>query len=186
MLRLALFAVSLSFAAFSHGAEPVFENARVIVRDTRTALPLATHDFVAVSLSQLGTAKFGHRGEVPSQDGTRTIVIELKDHVPAPIRNHSGYPLAYPRPHAIRLFENARVIAWNVEWPPGEATPMHFHDKDALAVFEATGALQSTTPDGNSTSGANRFGEVLFAGRDRTHSEVLLHGHARAVIIELK
>ena len=186
MRRLALFALSLSFAAFAHGAEPAFENARVIVWDTRTALPAATHDFVAVPLSQMGTARFGHRGEIPSKDGTRTIVIELKDTALAPIRNNSGYPLAYPRPNATRLFENDRLIAWDVRWPPGEPTPMHYHDKDALAVFEATGAIQSTTPDGKKTAGPNQIGQIIFAGRDRTHSEMLLRGQARAVIIELK
>jgi hypothetical protein len=186
MRGLAVCAVSLSFAAFAHGAEPALENARVIVWDARTALPAAIHDFVAVPLSQVGTARFGHRGEVLSKGGTRTIVIELKDTALAPIRNNSGYPLAYPRPNATKLFENDRVIAWDVQWPPGEPTPMHYHDKDALAVFEATGAIQSTTPDGTKTGGPNRVGQIIFAGRDRTHSEVLLRGQARAVIIELK
>jgi hypothetical protein len=164
----------------------MLDNERVIVWDTTSALPAANHDFVAVSLSQLGTARYGHRGEVPSKAGTRTIVIELKDNTPAPIPNNSGYPLAFPRPHATKLFENDRVIAWSVVWPAAEPTPMHFHDKDALAVFEATGALQSTTPDGNKTVAANRFAQVLFAPRNRTHTEMLFSGQARAVIIELK
>lgn len=186
MLRLALFALSLSFAALSHAAQPVLDNQRVIVWDTTSALPAAQHDFIAVPLSRLGTALFGRRGEVASENGSRTIVIELKDNAPGLIPNDSGYPLAFPRPHAVKLFENDRVIAWNVVWPSGAPTPMHFHDKDAVAVFEATGALQSTTPDGKNSVAATRFGEVVFAPRNRTHSEVLFSGRARAIIIELK
>lgn len=186
MSRLALLAIALSFAALSHAAQPVLDNERVIVWDTRTALPASAHDFVTVSLSQPGTARFGRRGEVPSKDGSRSIVIELKDHAPAPIPNRSGYPLAFPRPHAIKLFENDRVIAWNVVWPVGAATPMHFHDKDVVAVFEATGALQSTTPDGQKTVSPNQFAQVVFAPSNRTHSEMLSSGQARAIILELK
>jgi len=186
MRRLALFALCMGSAVFASATEPAFENARVIVWDTRVALPAATHDFVAVPLSQAGTARFGHRGEIPSRDGTRTIVIALKNAALPPIQNHSGYPLAYPRPNATKLFENDRVIAWDVRWPPGEPTSMHYHDKDALAVFEADGAIQSTTPDGKKTGGPNQIGQIIFAGRDRVHSEMLLRGQARAVIIELK
>ena len=58
--------------------------------------------------------------------------------------------------------------------------------KDVLAVFEASGQIQSTTPDGKKEVGPNRFAQVLFAPRDRTHSEVLFSGQARAIIIELK
>jgi hypothetical protein len=186
MLRLVLFAVALSVPPLSHGTEPLIDNERVVVWDTMNALPPSKHDFVSVSLSQLGTAVYGNQGEVPSQGGARTIVIELKENSPAPIPNNSGYPLAFPRPHAAKLFENDRVIAWSVQWPPGEPTPMHFHDKDAVAVFEATGSLQSATPDGKKTAAATRFGEVLFAGRDRTHAELRLGGEVRAIIIELK
>jgi len=126
MLRLALFAVALSLPAVSHGTEPLIDNERVVVWDTTSALPPSKHDFVSVSLSQLGTAVYGHQGEVPSKGRTRTIVIELKDNSPAPIPNNSGYPLAFPRPHAAKLCENDHVIAWSVQWPPGESTPSAF------------------------------------------------------------
>lgn len=186
MLRTSLCVLALSFAALSHGAEPVIDNDRVTVWDTTSASPPAQHDFVAVPLSQKGTALFGHRGAVPSKDGARTVVIELKDYSPPPIPNSSAFPPAFPRPHAKKLFENDRVVVWNTAWRPGEPTPMHFHDKDAVAVFEADGALQSVTPDGKKTDSEINFANVRFARRDRAHSEVLLRGHARAVIVELK
>jgi hypothetical protein len=63
---------------------------------------------------------------------------------------------------------------------------MHFHDKDTLVVFEETGALQSTTPDGKSVVNEAKFGDIRFNRGNRTHTELLLRGHARAVITELK
>jgi hypothetical protein len=186
MLRLSLCVLALSFAALSRGAEPVIDNDRVTVWDTAGALPPAQHDFVAVALSRKGTAIFGRRGAIPARDGTRTVVVELKGNSPAPIPNDSGYPLAFPRPHAKKLLENDQVVVWSSTWRRGEPTPMHFHDKDTVVVFEADGALQSVAPDGKKTDSEIKFADVRFSRRDRTHSELLLHGHARAVIIELK
>jgi hypothetical protein len=186
MLRISLCILALSFAALSRGAEPVVDNDRVTVWDTASALPPAQHDFVAVSLTQKGTAVFGRRGAIPCKDGVRTVVVELKDNSPTPILNNTAYPPAFPRPHAKKLLENDRVIVWNSVWLPGKPTPMHFHDKDVLVVFEANGTLQSTTPDGKSTVSEITFAKVSFNRRDRTHSEMLLSGHARAVVVELK
>jgi hypothetical protein len=186
MPRICLCVLALSFAVLSHAAEPVIDNERVTAWDTRDGLPPAQHDFVAVSLSTTGTALFGHRGDIPSKAGARTVVIELKDISPAPILNNGRYPPAFPRPHAKKLLENDRVIVWDYVWYPGEPTPMHYHDKDALAVFESDGALQSTTPDGKTAAANIKFGDLRFNLRDRTHSEMLLSGHAHAVIVELK
>jgi len=158
----------------------------VTVWDTTSALPPAQHDYVAVSLFRKGTALFGHKGDIPSKDGERTVVVELKDLAVAPIRNETGFPPAFPRPRSTKLFENDRVVVWNYVWRPGVPTPMHFHDKDALVVFEATGALQSTTPDGKSVVNDYRFGDIRFNRRDRVHTERLLNGRAQAVITELK
>jgi hypothetical protein len=186
MLKITLCAISLGFAAWSFAAEPVIDNERVTVWDTMTALPPAQHDFVAVSLSRKGTAIFGHKGDVPGGTGVRTVVIELKDHALAPIANTSGFPLAFPRPHAKKLLENDRVILWNYVWRPGVPTPMHFHDKDALVVYEAAGALQSTAPNGKSVVTEYKFAQIRFNSRDRVHSELLVRGQGQAVITELK
>jgi hypothetical protein len=186
MLKIAFAAFSLSVAAFSWGAEPVIDNERVTVWDTTQPLPTAQHDFVAVSLSHKGTAHFGHKGSTPGKAGVRTVVIELKDHALPPLANTTGYPLAFPRPHVRKLLENDKVVVWDYTWRAHEPTPMHFHDKDTLVVFEATGPLQSTTPDGKSTVNDYKFGDIRFNGRDRTHTELLLNGAQHAVITELK
>jgi len=186
MLRAALVFFALSVAARSYGAEPVLDNERVMVWDTAAALAPAQHDFVAVSLAHKGAAVFGHKGDIAGAAGVRTIVIEIKDHPLASIANTSGYPLAFPRLNAKKLLENDKVVVWDNVWQPGKPTPMHFHDKDALVVYEATGALQSTSSDGKQVVSEYRFGQIRFSPRDHTHTEVLVHGHGRAVILELK
>ena len=186
MPKIMLALLALSFAALSHAAEPVLDNERVTVWDTTKALPAAEHDFVAVSLSHLGTARYGHRGDRPGKAGQRTVIVELKDHAEPPLANSSGYQLAFPRPHAKKLFENDKVVVWDYAWRANEPSPMHFHDKDTLVVYEATGALQSTTPDGKATVNENKFADIRFNRRDRSHTELLVRGKGHAVITELK
>jgi hypothetical protein len=186
MPRLLFALLALSVAVVSRAAEPVLDNDRVSVFDTTQPLPQAQHDFVAVPLTRLGSAHWGRRGDVPGKSGVRSVIVELKDHAQPPIANTSGYQLGFPRPHARKLLENSRVVVWDYVWQPNDPTPMHFHDKDTLVVFEAAGALQSTAPDGKTTVSENKFGDVRFNSRDRTHSELLVRGHARAVIVELK
>src|ERR1700722_14375897 len=186
MRKIALVLCALSFAASTHGAEPLVDNEHVTVWDTAEVLPPASHDFIEVSLSRKGTASFGHQGDRPGKSGARTIVIELKDLPVIPLANDTGYPLAFPRKHVKKLLENSQVVVWDYSWRPGEATPMHFHDKDAVVVFEATGALKSTTPDGKSVVAEINFSGVRFNPRGRTHTEILVSGKAHAVIAELK
>src|ERR1700722_13138449 len=186
MPKIALILCALSFAASAHGAEPLVDNEHVTVWDTAAVLPPAQHDFVEVSLSRKGTARFGHQGDRPGKSGARSIVIELKDLPVVPLANDSGYPLAFPRKHVKKLLEKSQVVVWDYVWGPGGPTLMHFHDKDAVVVFEATGALKSVTLDGKSVINENRFGDVRFSTRNRTHSEILVSGEAHAVITELK
>jgi hypothetical protein len=186
MIRATLFFAALAIASLSHGAAPVLDNERVTVWDTMSPLPPMQHDFVAVSPSQKGTAVFGHKGDVAGKPGVRTVVVEIKDHPLTPLANNSGYPLAFPRRYAKKLLENERVVVWDNVWHAGKPTPMHFHDKDALVVYEATGALQSTAPDGKQALFEYGFGEVRFSPRDHSHTELLVRGQGRAVITELK
>jgi hypothetical protein len=186
MLKAVYFVLALGLATTSYGAEPVLDNERVTVWDTTSSLPPAQHGFVAVSLSHKGTAIFGHKGDVAGEPGARTVVIELKDHPLPPIANTSGYPLAFPRANAKKLLESDKVVVWDNVWIPGKPTPMHFHDKDALVVYEATGALQSTSADGKQVVGEFKFGQIRFSPRDHTHTEVLVRGQGRAFILELK
>ena len=164
----------------------VIDNERVTVWDTTSSLPPAAHDFVAITLSQPGNAIFGHAGDPVGTAGSRTIIVELKDHPVAPIPNNSGYPNAFPRPHVETILENDRVIVWRYRWNLDEPTPMHFHDKDVVVVYLEDSALKSTEPDGKSVVNEYKSGDIRFNRRDRTHTELLVRDAASAIITELK
>ncbi len=179
-------AIPLCLASLAFAASPIIDNERVTVFDTTTALPAAQHDFVTVSLTHKGTAMLGRKGEIPDKSGEHAIVILLKEHPVAPLANNTGYPLAFPRPHVVKLYETEKVLVWSYHWNPGEPTPMHFHDKDVVVVYEEPTALTSTTPDGKKTVHEYKDGEVRFNRRDRTHTELLVHGGGSGVMTELK
>jgi hypothetical protein len=116
----------------------------------------------------------------------RLILIELKNTRVEPLKNASGFPNAFPRDRAERLLENDRVIIWDYAWELGKATPMHFHTLDTVTVAMENGEVRSTTADGKSTVNTNTFGLARFNPRARTHTEELIKGAARAIIVELK
>jgi hypothetical protein len=162
---------------------PIIENDRVVVWDVVDSAPARAFDAVVVSLS--GSAAFLPKRTPPKISG-RSIVIDLKNHPVAPIENTSGYPLAFPRPGVKKILENERVIVWDCTWTSGVATPIHFHDKDVVALFLEDGDLKSTTLDGQSVVNPHTSGEVRFALRNRTHTETLVRGKQRAIFTELK
>jgi hypothetical protein len=192
VLKTILLTLALCLAASAEDLKPIIDNERVTVWDatwTRgkpNPLPRMEHDFVAVSLTKRGTAVFKHKGEIPGEDGERTVVIELKDRPVAPLENKTGYPNAFPRPHVKKLIDNDRVIVWSYRWNPGEPTPMHFHDKDVVVVYQEDTALKSTSPDGKVVINEYTAGQTKFNLRDRTHTETLIRGTGSAVMTELK
>ena len=186
LAQLTLLVAATAGPSLAQGVQPSIDNERITVWDTTSPLPPAAHDFVAVSSSGKRSAVFGHKGDIPGVAGERTVVIELKDHPVAPIPNKSGYPLAFPRARAKKLLENDRVIVWSYSWNLNEPTPMHFHDKDVVVVFEEDSALKSTTPDGKSVVNENKSGDIRFNRRERVHSELLVRGTGSAVMTELK
>jgi len=184
--RAGLVVLALSIAVCARAAQPVIDNERVTVREISDTIPAVQHDFVAVPLSRPGTASAGRMGSAAGAPGAPTVLIELKDYPVAPIANSSGYPLAFPRPRVEKLFENERVIVWSYRWLPGEPTPIHYHDKDVVVVYEEDMTLKSTTPDGKSVLNAHKSGDIRFNRRDRTHTELLVSNSGSAVITELK
>ena len=84
------------------------------------------------------------------------------------------------------MLENDRIVAWDYTWTSGVPTPMHFHDKDVVVVYLETGELASTSPDGQVQNNPHYFGFTKFNARDRAHTETLVKGKGRAIIVELK
>jgi hypothetical protein len=178
----------------------IVDNDRVTVTevawDASSAQAPHSRDTVTICLTcasgKAGEARFEPKGTAHGVEKAvngkpaTSIVIELKDHAVAPLANKTGYPNAFPRPHVKKLFENDRILVWDYHWTPGEPSPMHFHDKDVVVVYLDQGTLKSTTPDGKSTENEISFGLTKFNARDRTHTEEVVRGSARAVMMELK
>ena len=151
-------------------------------------------DVVVVSIGANGPASgavtFEPKGaasmKATAPGAARAIIVELKDHQVAPLKNTSGYPDAFPRPGVKKVLENSRVMIWDYTWTAGVPTPMHFHDKDVVVVYMEDGALRSTEPNGQSVINEHYFGFTKFNPRERVHTEELVKGKARAVIVELK
>lgn len=58
------------------------------------------------------------------------------------------YPHAFPRKGVTKLFENERVVAWDVTWLRDVAQPIHEHKFDMAAVYTVYGPIRVTAPDG--------------------------------------
>jgi quercetin dioxygenase-like cupin family protein len=140
---------------------------------------------------KVGNVQFREKGMTHREEGTsdsprHAILIDLKDVSMPPTPNTTRFPTAFPRENARKVLENSRLIVWDYTWTPGKPTPMHFHDKDVVVVYMENGEVKSTTPDGKADINPISFGMTRFNLRDRTHSEELVKGRARAIIVELK
>jgi hypothetical protein len=170
-------------------AKPLIDNNRVTVQEIKATgqpAPIAgrKNDVVAIDLDTK-TAFFVAKGGTHNSP-RHAIVIDLKDVSIPPIENKTKYPLAFPRPNVKKVLDNNRVLIWDYTWTPGVATPMHFHDKDVVVVYLADGELKSTTVDGKADVNPISFGLTRFNAPNRTHTEELVKGSARAIIVELK
>lgn len=183
---LLIFAMTLGISSAAGAATPAIDNERVTVWDTTAPLPPAQDDFVVVSLTDKGTAILGHKGEVPNRNGDHVVVILFKDYKAMTVTNNSGYPNAFPRPHGLKLLETDRVIVWSYRWNLHEPTPVHFHDKDVVVVYEEDTALKSMPLNGPDVMNEYKANSIYFNRANRTHSEVLMRDTGSAVITELK
>jgi len=136
-------------------------------------------DYRAAGVGSAGSAK-------EPMPGGYAVVIELKDAKVAPLPNTTKYPNAFPRPNVKKVLENERVMIWDYTWTSGVPTPMHFHDKDVVVTYLEDGALRSTEPSGQSVVNEHYFGFTKLNARDRVHTEELIKGKGRAIIVELK
>jgi hypothetical protein len=180
------------------GARPIIDNDRATVWDLTwtkgvpAAMERPSSNSVWISVTPMpGTVVYWPKGAarqaVRSPDTpARTVVIDLKDHPAGTLANRTKFPNAFPRPGSKKVLENNRIIVWDYTWTPGQATPMHFHDKDVVVVYLKDGALKSTTTDGKSVVNTLTVGKTTFNLADRVHTETLVEGESRAIITEFK
>jgi hypothetical protein len=140
---------------------------------------------------KFGQASFIPKGVVQMEEGTsdparHAIVIDLKDTVVAPLENKTAFPDAFPRDGIKKLVDNKRLTIWDYTWTPGVPTPMHYHAKDVVTIYMTTGEIRSTVINGTFVVNSVTPGLARFNARNRTHTEELIKGAGRAIIVELK
>jgi hypothetical protein len=116
---------------------------------------------------------------------TRAIVIELHD-TPAPYPNRTGLPPAFPRPGSKQVLANDRVVVWDYTFTLNEPSPLHFHERDVVVVFLGEGTLASTPLEGPVTTRDHTNGMTLFNPGNRAHTETLVRGTGRVIVVELR
>jgi len=197
------------------GARQLIDNERVVVWDVAwekgkpTPMFQSTFDMVTVDLEnsnirvtrakgkpkpftfKVAQAAFIPKGSSQIEEGTsdpprHAIVVELKDVVVQPLEYNSAFPDAFPREGAIKLLNNKRVTVWDYTWTKGVPTPMHFHTKDVVVIYFSSGEVRSSAIDGSITINKVEPGQARFNARNRTHTEELLKGASRAIVVELK
>jgi quercetin dioxygenase-like cupin family protein len=197
-------------------ARKLFENDRVAVWDVTwpKGQPTVVHqhpvDQISVTLvggsvrvtrlgetpvvneSEPGSVVFTPKGTVHTEEGLsdvpqRKIMFQLKSSASPPDRAPGSVPAAFPREGAVKLLENARVIAWGFTWRPGQKTPRHADYLDSVMVFLDGGTIRSSADTGAAKDTTRSAGEVAYFPHSAVpHTEEAVGGSPRAVIVELK
>ena len=107
----------------------------------------------------------------------------------AELASAQDYPHAYPRDGAEQLFENHRVIVWEVLWHDGVPQTYHRHRYDMTGVFLRWGPLRVTRLDGTFTDSEVPFElpNVFLLPKGVTHKEESIGSPDRhAIMIDMK
>ena len=98
-----------------------------------------------------------------------------------------SYPPPFPRPNAVKMFDNARVQVWSVVWPKGQPTPLHRHIYAVTGTYYASGHRLITAVDGTKRTVETKAGGIIWQLKGLTHiEEGISEDPLRAVMIELK
>jgi hypothetical protein len=137
-------------------------------------------------MSKVGSVNFVPAGTTHMEEGLsdipqHKIMLEVKPSPPNPDVHGTS-----PGEGAVKIFENARLIAWDLSWKQGQEISRPQEDLDSVTVFLDGGTIRST---GNATPTniVRKSGEAVFAAHGMpAHSEKSVRGAPRAIIVELK
>ncbi len=137
-------------------------------------------------MSQLASVNFvpagtTHREEGMSEVPQHKIMLEVKPSPPNPSAHGTS-----PGEGAVKVFENDRLIAWDMTWKPGARVLRPAQTLDTVTVFVDGGTIrvagQSAPADITWTAG-----ETVYAPHGApARMETLTLGTPRAIIVELK
>lgn len=98
-----------------------------------------------------------------------------------------SYPPAYPRAGATKLFENGRVVVWNIAWLKGQPSPLHRHVYDLVGIYYQPGDRMIIAVDGSKRPVTTKAGDIAFQLKGITHiEEGTSDSPLRAVFVEMK
>jgi hypothetical protein len=181
---LGIIATVAAWPAHAQGTR-VLDNPRVEVRSMTGSPFPGTPGAVAVT-DDVAVAIEGSLVLITLRDN-RAFTVQLKHASPGPAPASSPYPPAFPRPGATKLYENARVLIWDVQWLVGEPGPLHTHPYDNVNITIQGGRTRSIPLDGAPADSTTDAGNVAFNVRDRVHREQgLSRPGRRSIVVELK
>lgn len=105
----------------------------------------------------------------------------------AALAQAQSYPPAFPRPGATKLFENDKVVVWNIAWLKGQPTPLHRHIYDLTGVYYEPGDRMIIAVDGSKRPVSTNAWDIAFQLKGVTHiEEGISESPLRAVFVEMK
>jgi quercetin dioxygenase-like cupin family protein len=132
----------------------------------------------SVNFVPVGTT---HREEGMSDIPQHKIMLEVK---PSP--RHPDVHGTSPADGAVKLFENDRLIAWDLRWAVGQKIARTAQDLDTVTVFLEDGTLR-TAGSGTPVTASHKAGETLYVPRGiPARVEEAVAGTPHAVIVALK
>jgi hypothetical protein len=137
-------------------------------------------------MSKIGTVNFVPAGTTHMEEGLsdipqHKIMLEVKPSPPNPDVHGTS-----PGDGAVKLFENARLIAWDLAWKQGQTISRPREDLDSVTVFLDGGTIHSTGNEA-STAIVRKSGQAVYSAHGMpAHVEKALSGTPRAIIVELK
>jgi len=98
----------------------------------------------------------------------------------------TALPPAYPRPGTTLMFENTRVLVWNIAWLK-QQYPLHKHLYDLVGVYYMPGDRIIVSTDGGRRPVSTKAWETATQNQGVTHiEEGASDNPLRAVFIEMK
>jgi hypothetical protein len=99
---------------------------------------------------------------------------------------HQELPPPFPRAGTTKLFENDRVVVWDIAWLR-QVYPLHRHPYDMTGVYYQSGDRIIISPEGERRQTSTQAWNITFQRAGLTHSE---EGASdvplRSVFIEMK
>ena len=138
-------------------------------------------DWTEPNMSKIGSVTFVKAGTTHQEEGLsdvpqHKIMIEIK---PSP--DHADAKGMPPGDGAVKLFENPRLVAWDLAWKPGQTIARAADSLDSVTIY-----LEGSTLHGAAGDEVHKAGDAVFAHGMAARDEKAVSGAPHVVVVELK